>query len=184
MCHGNLDGSKKILFKFRISWIPVFICLFILSIGLPIIYIKKIVAAWTIYNLPQPNIKSRNKEEIELATVNEASNYSHQESTSNHSCPDLVDSSFENGLNFEATHNVHRPIRSESGSTRSRSIGIVCQIDIHKEDPSFEVISLHPNSVNDVQYISIGAETLKEDKRTIKSSSRSRCRSLEVIKMQ
>ena len=42
---------------FRISWMPVVICLSIVIIGLVTIYIKKLTISRSFYNIPQSNIK-------------------------------------------------------------------------------------------------------------------------------
>ena len=42
---------------FRISWMPVVICLSIVIIGLATIYIKKLTISRSFYNIPQSNIK-------------------------------------------------------------------------------------------------------------------------------
>ena len=42
---------------FRISWMPVVICLSIVIIGLVTIYVKKLTISRSFYNIPQSNIK-------------------------------------------------------------------------------------------------------------------------------
>ena len=88
---------------------------------------------------------------------------------------------FENRSNFEAHDEVHKPIQSHLKSKSSKNNETICHINVSKEDPLFEVIASHPNAVNEVQNISIGADTFNKDKRPTRSNLRMRSKSLDVI---
>ena len=70
------------------------------------------------------------------------------------------------------------PTWDHSVRMRSKSIKTFDEIEVVR---GAEAIASHPNVVNDVQYTSIGAETLKEHKRATRSGSRRRSKCFNVI---